>query len=94
MAKTIHDKESSQLDDSYVTDKLVSIRAAIDDLRLFTTIDRERILIYIERIYMHANGDIEIILKSGQTIIIEKQNNDFSEGQSVVKKGIRRAPCS
>ena len=94
LAKAIHDKESSQLDDSYVTDKLVSIRAAIDDLRLFTTIDRERILIYIERIYMHANGDIEIILKSGQTIIIEKQNNDFSEGQSVVKKGIRRAPCS
>ena len=94
LVKAIRDKESNQLEDTYVTDKLASIRAAIDDLRCFTSIDRERILIYIERINMQTNGDIEIILKSGQTIIIKEQNNDFSGEYSVGKKGIRHAPCS
>ena len=94
LEKAIHYKESSQLDDSYVTNKLANIRAAIDDLRLFTVIDRERILIYIERINIQPNGDIEIILKSGQTILMKKQNNDFSDGHSVGKLGIQDVPCS
>lgn len=90
LAKTIKDKENSKLDDSYVTEKLTSIRAAITDLRNFTSIDRNRILNYIERIDMQPNGDIEILLKSGQLIVANVDNNsDFSDGDSVGKMGIQ-----
>ena len=76
--------------DSYVTEKLASIRAAIADLRNFTSIDRDRILNYIERIDMPPNGDIEILLKSGQVIVAKQQTeNDFADGDSVGKKGIQ-----
>ena len=55
----------------------------------FTSIDRDRILNYIERIDMPPNGDIEILLKSGQVIVANVDNSDFSDGDSVGKKGIQ-----
>lgn len=92
LAETIKDKERTKLDDSYVTEKLASIRAAIADLRNFTSIDRDRILNYIARINLCPNGDIEILLRSGHTIIAKQQNdNDFSDGDNVGKKGIQHA---
>ena len=88
LIETIKDKEKHKLDDSYVTEKIASIRAAIADLRNFTSIDRDRILNYIERIDMPSNGDIEILLKSGQVIVTNVNNNkDFSDGDSVGKMG-------
>ena len=94
LTETINDKENNKLDDSYVTEKLASIRAAIADLRNFTSIDRDRILNYIERIDMPPSGDIEILLKSGQVIVANLDNNsDFSDGDSVGKKGIQAVPC-
>ena len=94
LTETINAKESNKLDDSYVTEKLASIRAAIADLRNFTSIDRDRILNYIERIDMPPNGDIEILLKSGQVIVAKQQNiSDFSDGDNVGKKGIQDGPC-
>ena len=94
LTETINDKENNKLDDSYVTEKLASIRAAIADLRNFTSIDRDRILNYIERIDMPPNGDIEILLKSGQVIVAKQQTeNDFADGDSVGKKGIQDARC-
>ena len=93
LTEAINDKENNKLDDSYVTEKLASIRAAIADLRNFTSIDRDRILNYIERIDMPPNGDIEILLKSGQVIVANVDNNsDFSDGDSVGKKGIQDVP--
>lgn len=90
LTETINAKENNKLDDSYVTEKLASIRAAIADLRNFTSIDRDRILNYIERIDMPPNGDIEILLKSGQVIVAKQQTeNDFADGDSVGKKGIQ-----
>ena len=90
LTETINDKENNKLDDSYVTEKLASIKAAIADLRNFTSIDRDRILNYIERIDMPPNGDIEILLKSGQVIIANQHtNNDFSDGDSVGKMRIQ-----
>ena len=94
LTETINDKETTKLDDSYVTEKLESIRAAIADLRNFTSIDRDRILNYIERIDMPPNGDIEILLKSGQVIVANVNNSDFSDGDSVGKKGIQDVPRS
>ena len=55
----------------------------------FTSIDRDRILNYIERIDMPPNGDIEILLKSGQVIVANVDNSDFSDGDTVGKKGIQ-----
>ena len=90
LTETINDKENNKLDNTYVTEKLASIRAAIADLRNFTSIDRDRILNYIERIDMPPNGDIEILLKSGQVIVAKQQNDsDFSDGDSVGKKEIQ-----
>lgn len=87
LTETIKDKESSKLSVSYVSDKIAEIKTAIAELRNFTEIDRDRILNYIERIELPANGDVNMLLKSGQVIsIVATENSDFSEGDSVVKK--------
>ena len=88
LTEVIKDKESSKLSVSYVSDKIAEIKSAIAELRNFTEIDRDRILNYIERIELPANGDVNMLLKSGQAItMIATDNSDFSEGDSVVKKG-------
>ena len=95
LTELIQDKETNKLDESYVSEKLTSIRAAIADLRNFTSIDRDRILNYIDRIDMPPNGDIEIYLMSGQVITIKQQNNsDFSDGNCVGTMGKQDARCS
>ena len=99
LTEAIQDKESNSLDETFISEKLESIHAAIADLRNFTTIDRDRILNYIDRIYMQANEDIEIILKSGQVITVKQHQIDFSEENNVGKMGIQDglysspAPC-
>ena len=94
LEESIHDKESSRLDDSFVAGKLAKIRAAIADLRKFTVIDRERILNYIERIDLLPNGDVEIFLKSGQVITADQKKTDFSGRKSVGKMGKQDVPYS
>ena len=94
LTEAIQDKESNSLDETFISEKLESIHAAIADLRNFTTIDRDRILNYIDRIYMQANEDIEIILKSGQVITVKQHQIDFSEENNVGKMGIQDVPCS
>jgi DNA repair exonuclease SbcCD ATPase subunit len=88
LTEIIKDKEANKLSDSYVSDKIAEIKSAIAELRNFTEIDRDRILNYIERIELPANGDVNILLKSGQVITIAAtENMDFSMGDSVVKNG-------
>ena len=90
LSVSIKDKESNKLSFSYVTDKITEIKSAIVELRNFTTLDRDRILNYIERIELPASGDINITLKSGQKITVKQQKqNDFSDGNNVGKKGIQ-----
>ncbi len=73
-----------------MTDKIDEIKSAIAELRNFTTIDRDRVLNYIERIELPANSDIDITLKTGQKITIKQQNlSDFSDGDNVGKIGIQ-----
>lgn len=94
LTAAITDKESNKLDESYVSEKMTSIKEAIAELRNFTSVDRDRILNYIERMDMHPNGDIEILLKSGHVIIANRRNNnDFSDGNIVGKMGIQDVPC-
>ena len=95
LTELIQDKETNKLDDSYISDKLTSIREAIKDLRNFTIIDRDRILNYIDCIEMPPNGDIEIYLMSGQIITIKQQDNsDFFDENCVGTTGKHLAPCS
>lgn len=68
LEKQIRDREESVLDEKYVLKRVNSISAAITELSEFTFFDRGRVLDYIERINMPPNGDVELILKSGQTI--------------------------
>ena len=94
LSADIRNKESNKLDDSYVKEKLTSIKSAIADLRNFTSIDRDRILNYIERIDMPPNGDIEIYLKSGQIIVANQHTEgDFSDGNNVGKLGRQHGQC-
>lgn len=82
----IEDKESNKLSFSYVTDKITEIKAAITELKNFKTIDRDRILNYVDRIDLPPNGDVDITLKSGQIITFkQQQTDDFSDGDSVGK---------
>lgn len=90
---TINDKESSKLNVSYVNDKIAEIKAAIADLRNFTSIDRDRILNYIERIELPPSGNIEMLLKTGHKITIDNTSNIFSAIDNVGKKGIQDGPC-
>lgn len=85
----IEDKESNKLSFSYVDDKIAEIKKAIAELKNFTTIDRDRIQNYIDRIDLPPNGDIDITLKSGQIITLKQQTEDFSDGNSVGKMGIQ-----
>lgn len=92
LTENIEDKEANKLNDSYVSDKITKIKEAISDLRNFTSMDRERILNYIDRIELPANSDIDIILKSGQRIsITQHNNNNFSDEDNVGTKGIQDA---
>ena len=94
LAETIRNKESCQLNDFFVSDKMKRIRAAIADLRNFTSMDRERILNYIDRIDLPPNGNVEIYLKSGQMITVDQRKTNLSGGKNVVKKGIQDVPYS
>lgn len=94
LSESIKDIETNKLDDSYVTVKIASIKAAISDLRNFTSIDRDRILNYIERIDLRPDGDIEMLLKSGQVIVAKQHNDsDLSNEKSVGKKVRQDARC-
>lgn len=83
----ITDKKSTTLNQSYVVEKIAEIKKAIADLVKFTTLDRDQILNYIERIELPANGNVDITLKSGHLVTINPQ--DFSEIADASKKEIR-----
>ncbi|MCR5704782.1 MAG: recombinase family protein [Eubacterium sp.] len=85
----IKSKEETRLDSSYVSNKIKDIKAAILDLKNFTTIDRDRVLNYIERIELPANGDINITLKSGQLITVKpNKNGNYTLINEVGENGI------
>ena len=91
----IKNKESNKLSFSYVTDKVAEIKSAIAELCNFTTIDRDRIQNYIERIELPPSGDIDMVLKSGQVITIKQQKTmDFSDRDNVSKMGNQDVPYS
>ena len=70
---SIREMEAVRFDDSHIQEKIKSIKEAISELRKFSDIDRERVLNYIDRIIIHGNDNIDIVLKSGRTITITKQ---------------------
>ena len=98
LTNLITQKEALALDDSFVHNKINEIKEALAELRSFTTIDRDRVLNYIERIDIYENGDIDMTLKSGKTIKITSalpinNSNDSEESGEIIvgKTGIRDA---
>ncbi len=89
LAEAIRNKEESRLDESFVADKMSEIKVAITELRNFSTIDRDRILNYIDRIEIPPSGNIEITLTSGHIITNKTITNDFQERANVGKMRIR-----
>lgn len=85
LSESIKNKENNKLDNSYVEKELELIKIGIEDLKNFTSIDRARVLNFIERINLLPDEDIEILLKSGQIIIAKQENRDLSNRCSVGK---------
>ena len=68
LSKTISSTEETKYDHSYVTKQVQTIKEAFNDLHGFTEIDRDRVSNYIDRIIVHKNGDLDVILRSGRTV--------------------------
>ena len=68
LSKTISSTEETKYDHTYVTKQVQTIKEAFNDLRGFTEIDRDRVSNYIDRIIVHKNGDLDVILRSGRTV--------------------------
>ena len=83
LTDTIAKKEALEVDDSFVQNKIDEIKTALDELRKFTTIDRDRVLNYIERIDVYENGDMDMTLKSGKTIKITSVLPTNEEGEGI-----------
>ena len=94
LAETIQEKENTKFNSTYVSDKIGEIRTALTELRNFSTIDRTRIQNYIEKINVHPNGDLTVILKSGEIINITQEMTPNSSVNTVGKTGIHHAQCS
>ncbi len=84
----LKDKKSNKISDSYVTDKIADIRSAINELRSFNTLDRDRVLNYVEKIELPSDGSINIIFKTGQRVSLD---TSLSYNSIVGKKVIQDA---
>lgn len=85
LSKEITSKEDINIDTSYIPRKIAEIKKAIEELKNFRTIDRNRVQNYIERIELQPTGDITIVLKTGQIINVTQQQKDFSKEDNVVR---------
>lgn len=89
----IKELEESILDESYVKNKLAEIHEALMELKSFNQFNREQVQNFVERIELPPNGDINILLRTGQIIVVKQVNNqDFSYEVVVGKNGNRPAP--
>ena len=68
LSRTISAAEATKSDSSYITKQIQAIKEAFKDLHGFTSIDRDRVSNYIDRIIVNKNGDLDVILRSGRTV--------------------------
>ena len=93
MAKTIENTEKAKKKEPNINEKIAQIRLAISELRKFTTIDRNRVLNYVEKIIVKSSGDIDILLKTGATVSLNYAENYLKKPvESVAKTGTLDAP--
>ena len=96
LSLSIAEMEEATIDESYVQNRISSIRKAINELSQFTTIDRDRVLNYIERILIHQNGTIDVVLRSGNAITVTLDSDfiaEHADEADAVKMGVRDALC-
>lgn len=70
--QAIEKLEDGTVDKDFVPKKISQIRVAIDSLKEFQVIDKQTVRNYIERFNVHSNGDIDVILKSGYHVKVDK----------------------
>ena len=90
LTASIKDTEAQTIGEDSIESRITAIRAAITELRSFTTITRERVLNYIDRIRVYSTGDMDMILKSGSTIRIPriKPAEDYSKDNQPHEEGV------
>lgn len=71
LEQTIRDKEDKQIDETYITQKSCQIHDAISNLKDFTSITRDRVLNYVDKILVGKDGDIEIYLRGDMRILTQ-----------------------
>ena len=88
LAKTIENTEKAKKKEPNINEKIAQIRLAISELRKFTTIDRNRVQNYVEKIIVKSSGDIDILLKTGATVSLNYAENYLKKPvESVAKTG-------
>ncbi|WP_026495415.1 recombinase family protein [Butyrivibrio sp. WCD3002] len=80
--RMIEASENSVLDESYVEEKLIAIREALNELCEFTVIDRSRILNYVDRIEIPSDGTVEICFKTGHLIMFDSAKTCYNPIES------------
>ena len=99
--REIAEANESTVDSSFIPKKIAQIKEAISSLKEFKEIDRETVRNYIERFNVHSNGDIDVILKSGYHLKVEKHiittlmamKQREREDENVVKTGNSHGRC-
>lgn len=92
----IREREGNRIDDTYIAEKVRQIRQSIQELREFRTINREQVLNYVDKILVHADGSIDIILQSGTRMAIKRkeQIKSISPEMDSVGKTVRQDTLS
>lgn len=88
----IREREGNRIDDTYIVEKVRQIRQSIQELREFRTINREQVLNYVDKILVHADGSIDVILQSGTRMVIKRkeQIKSISPEMDSVGKTVRQ----
>ena len=79
-------------DTSVLEKKIAELRSALDELTEFKSLNRERILIYVEQIIIHPSGDIDLFLKTGKTLrnlrFISQKKNQSANNDPVMTENL------
>ncbi len=90
---SIREKETNRIDDSYIESEIKRIRQSIEELRQVRTINREKVENYVQKILVHADGSIDILLQSGTRMTIrthEQSATNRSPKENGVGKTFRQ----
>lgn len=80
--------EAKETTNPDIDGKITAVRNAIEELRTCDKIDRKRVLSFVDKIFVHADGNIDIVLRTGVTV-----NVDGSESVGKISRQGMTALC-